>query len=145
MQLQPGQSQDVTVQFTNGSLTAGTYQGYLRIQGTQSPVVTGVPYWFGSASRIPARITILSSPTHGAVRSQQGILFRITDAQGVRISALPEVTITAGNGTVQTVLSVNDQIPGADQALVRLGAATGNNVIHIQAGDVSKDVIIPSP
>ena len=145
VRLQPGQSQDVAIQFTNSNLTPGIYQGYLRIQGTQSPTVTGVPYWFGSASRIPANITILEAPTHGAGRSQQNILFRITDAQGVGISALPEVTITSGNGVLQTVSTAYDRSPGADRAMVRLGASAGNNVIHIQAGDVSKDVTIASP
>ena len=144
IQLQPGQSQDVAIQFSNTALSPGLYQGYFRIQSTQSPVVTNVPYWFGSSSRIPARITILDSPAHGAARSQQFILFRVTDAQGVRVSALPDVTITSGNGTVQRVSYVSD-IPGAGEATVRLGASAGNNVIHIQAGDVSKDVTIATP
>ncbi|MDQ2947370.1 MAG: S8 family serine peptidase [Acidobacteriota bacterium] len=145
VQLQPGQSQDLKVQFTNSNLPAGAYQGYFQIQGTQSPVTSGVPYWYGSGSHTPANITILSAPTHGAVRSRQTIFFRITDAQGVRISALPDVTITSGGGSVLTVDSVADQIPFAGGAAVRLGAAIGNNIIHLSVGDISKDVTIPSP
>ncbi len=145
IQLQPGQSQDVTVQFTNSNLAPGAYQGYFQVQGTRSTVNTGVPYWYGSGSRTPAHITILEAPTHGATRSRQTIFFRITDAQGVRISQLPDVTITAGGGSILTVDSVSDQIPFADGALVRLGATVGDNVIHISAGGISKDITIPSP
>jgi hypothetical protein len=145
IQLQPGQSRDIAVQFTNSSLAAGTYEGYFQIQGTQSSVTSSVPYWYGSTSRIPAHITILDAPTHGATRSQQTVFFRITDAQGVRILSLPQVTITAGGGSIQDLASVDDLIPGADGVLVRLGAAPGNNVIHIEAGGISKDVTIPSP
>ncbi|MDQ6760979.1 MAG: S8 family serine peptidase [Acidobacteriota bacterium] len=145
IQLQPGQSQDVTVQFTDPSLAPGTYQGSFQIQGTQSQVTAAVPYWYGVGSRIPAYITVLDSPTNGATRSRQTILFRITDAQGIRISQLPQVSISSGGGSVLTVNSVGDQIPGADGASVRLGATAGKNVIHIEAGDISKDVTITSP
>ncbi len=145
IQLQPGQSQDVTVQFTDRSLAPGTYQGSFQIQGTKSQVTVGVPYWYGVSSRIPAYITVLDSPTNGATRSKQTIIFRITDAQGIRISQLPQVAISSGGGSVLTVDALGDQIPGADGASVRLGPTAGKNVVHIEAGDISKDVTITSP
>ncbi|MGI8741308.1 MAG: S8 family serine peptidase [Bryobacteraceae bacterium] len=144
VQLAPGQSQDLAVQFTNSGLQPGAYQGYVQIQGTQSQFMARVPYWYGRGSEIPAHLTILNAPTHGATRSQQLIVFRITDSEGVPVTQTPSVTITDGGGTVLDTQSVDDQLPGAGGTLVRLGR-TSSNTIHIELSGISKDVTITSP
>src|SRR5436305_1080382 len=45
VQLDPGASAAVAVQFAAGPLASGTYEGYINIQGSQSSVTNHVPYW----------------------------------------------------------------------------------------------------
>jgi hypothetical protein len=142
VQLAPGQSQDVSVQFTNSGLTPGSYWGFLRIQGTQNQTVTSVPYWYGVGSQTAQYVTVFNPPSSARRNSRQAIVLRITDSEGIALTAMPTVTVTSGGGSVINLFSVDGDIPGALELLVRLGAAPGDNVFHVDAGAVSKDLII---
>ncbi len=148
IQIAAGQSQALTVQLTAASLDPGTYQGFIQVQGGQSPVMAQIPYWYALASGVPAHITILNTPSCGDTPScgkaltRQTITLRVTDAQGLATSDAPTVSFTTGNGSVVRVVSIDSDVPGAFQALVRLGSAGVSDVIHFQAGGVTKDVTI---
>ncbi len=145
--LNPGQSRNVTVQFTQSGLDPGAYQGFVQVLSNQSPVLSRVPYWYASISQEAAQVTILDAPTTGiTANSTQTIYFRVTNAQGVALlDPLPVLTITSGDGRVQTLTSVDRIYPAVYQARVRLGTASGINVLHIVAGSATKDVSIQVP
>ncbi|MDP8982255.1 MAG: S8 family serine peptidase [Acidobacteriota bacterium] len=142
VQLLPGQSQDVAVQYTNSGLAPGSYWGFLQIQGSQNQTVTAVPYWYGVGSQTAQYVSVFNPPTSARRGSRQSIVLRITDAEGIALAAAPNVTITDGGGSVISLFSVDADIPGALELVVRLGPAAGNNVFHIDAGAVSKDLTI---
>jgi hypothetical protein len=142
-QLNPGQSQNISVELAGTSLDPGAYQGYLQIQGTQNQVLALVPYWYGVASQTAAYVTILDAPTNARPGSRQSIFLRPTDAAGIPVNATPTVTVISGSGTIIGITSIDDQAPGVYQLQVRVAA--GQNVFRIQSGDVSKDVTIQSP
>ena len=143
VQLNPGQSQDISVRFTGSSLDPGAYQGYLQVQGTQNSVIAMVPYWYGVPSGSATHVTVLDSPTNGRPGSAQAIIVRPVDDQGLLVSEPPKVSVTAGNGTVTAVQSVDSIVPGAYQIRVRLAA--GSNTFHIASGAAASDVVIQSP
>jgi hypothetical protein len=143
VQLDPGQSRSISVRFAGAALDPGSYQGYLQIQGTQNSVIATIPYWYGVPSGITAHLTVLDSPANGRPGSAQTIYVRPTDDQGIPVSAVPAVSVTAGNGTLTSVQSFDGVIPGAYQIRVRLAA--GNNTFHVTSGSVSADVVIQSP
>ena len=141
--LNPGQSQDISVTLTGSPLDPGAYQGYLQIQGTQNPVTATVSYWYGVPSGVAAHVTILEAPSNGSPGSTQTIFVRPVDDQGLAISDPPSVSVVAGNGTVGSVQSIDNAIPGAYQIRVRLAA--GSNTFHVASGAASTDVVIQSP
>jgi minor extracellular serine protease Vpr len=143
VQLNPGQSQSIPVEFAGTSLDPGAYQGYLQIQGTQNPVAALVPYWYGVPSQSASFLTVLDAPTNGRPGSRQDIYLRPTDAEGLPTGTPPTVTVTSGNGSLIRVDSIDSDLPGAYDILVRL--ATGQNVFHIVSGKASKDITIQSP
>jgi hypothetical protein len=141
--LNPGQSQTVSLHFTGSSLDPGAYQGYLQIQGTQNSVIAIVPYWYGVPSGAATHVTVLDSPTNGRPGSSQTIYVRPADDQGLPVTALPKVSVTAGTGTVTTVQSFDSAVPGAYRIGVRLAA--GSNTFHVTSGAASADIVIQSP
>jgi len=143
VQLNPGQSQKISVELAGASLDPGAYQGYLQIQGAQNPVVALVPYWYGIPSQTPAYVTILDAPTNGRSGSRQTIFLRPTDAQGIPVNATPTVTVASGGGSVIGITSIDDEAPGVYALQVRVAA--GQNVFRITAGSITKDVTIQSP
>ena len=143
IQLNPGQSQAISVRFTGASLDPGSYQGYLQVQGTQNSVIATVPYWYGVPSGVATHVTVLESPTNGRPGTAQAFYVRPSDDQGLPVSAPPTVSVTAGNGTVTSVQSIDSDIPGAYQIRVRL--TVGSNTFHVVSGNASSDVTIQSP
>ena len=144
--LNPGASGTVTVGFSGFGLAAGAYEGFIRVLGTNSNVEQRVPYWYGVGSTVPARITILSTPTTspkaGAVDTD-AVLFRVTDASGITVPGLqPKATVVDGGGKV---LSVNDDglfYPGVFGLTLQYGAVAGSNDFQIQVGALSQTVTI---
>ena len=138
---------DVPLTFTASGLTAGSYEGFIVVEGTVSGVETRIPYWYGVASSTPAHITVLStpdSPPQAGRTVSDAIQFRITDASGIVVSGMqPVVTVTRGGGSVLQVRSEDAFYPGVWGVDIRMGPTAGaNNVFHIVAGDLTQDVTI---
>ena len=140
--LNPGQSQNISVNFTGAALDPGAYQGYFQIQGTQNSVIANVAYWYGVPSGSATHVTVLDAPTNGNPRSVQAIVVRPDDDQGLAATP-PTVTVTSGNGTAIDVQSIDSVIPGAYQIRVRLAA--GSNTFTVASGLASTAVVIQSP
>jgi hypothetical protein len=142
--IQPGQSASVPVTFGGSGLTAGQYEGFLKIRGTVSGIEGRVPYWYGVASDVPARITPLfvkgtDEPTEyrAGARVNNAFYFRVTDASGIVIAnAQPSVTAASGGGSVISTTSVNRDLPGVYVVTVQLGVRRGDNVFRIAVGDL---------
>jgi hypothetical protein len=75
-----------------------------------------------------------------AAASEQYIVFRVTDAAGLAVHLEPAVSPTAGTGRVRTLESIDDMVPDAWVAVVRLGP--GDNTFRITAGELTKDLTI---
>ena len=143
VQLNPGQSQSISVELAGASLDPGGYQGYLQVQGTQNQVTAIVPYWYAVPSGVVSYVTVLDAPFNGPINSRQTIAVRPSDNQGLPVNNTPVVTVTSGTGRVLSIISADDSYPGVYAVSVRLAA--GTNVFHITAGAVSTDVTITSP
>jgi len=144
VQLNRGQSQNITVELAGSAVNPGAYQGVLQIQGSQSQVVSTVPYWYGVPASSPTKISVLVSVPNGPPGSRQDIYFRTIDDQGIVVAATPTVTVS-GSGRLGFVQSIDDQAPGVYHVQVRLGPLGGPTVIHIVAGNASTDITIQSP
>ncbi len=145
VQLDPGASYTLPVAFQADSLTPGTYEGFIDVQGLQSSVAAHVPYWYGVPSNTPAHITVLSSTASGTAgsRLQNAILFRVTDAIGLPVSGMqPSVTAITPGAQAGSIASVDSSIPNAFAATVRLAPQAGGNVYQIQAGNLTVSVTI---
>jgi minor extracellular serine protease Vpr len=141
--LAAGLSTQLAVQFSAAGLAAGSYEGYVTIQGSQSGVATRVPYWYAVQSNTPANITILyniGTATAGT-RQLQVILFRVTDATGIPMTVTPTVSAVSGGGQVLQVQSVASQSPYTYAISLKMGSV-GANVFRIQVGSLTKDVTI---
>ena len=143
IQLNPGQSQSISVEISGSALDPGSYQGYLQIQGTQNSVVATVPYWYGVPSGVTTHLTVLESPANGNPGSAQTFYVRPSDDQGIPVQTVPAVSVTSGKGTVTTVQSIDSAVPGVYQIRVRVAA--GSNTFHVVSGNASADVVIQSP
>jgi len=141
--IDPGQSQNISVEFSGSSLDPGAYEGYLQIQGTQNQVTAVIPYWYGVPSDTATHMTVLFAPTNANPNTRQQIVVRPTDAQGLPTSAVPSVTVTAGNARVVSVEPVDDQVPGA--YLIQVRVTAGTNVVHVVSGKAAADITIQSP
>ncbi len=140
VQLDPGQSQDVTVQLSGDGLPSGAYQGTIQIQPSQTSTLTAVPYWYGIGSGTAQFITVLEPPSSGTRNSVVSVYFRVTDSIGIPVDSNPKITVTSGSGSVVSVSSIDSSFPAVFQARLRLG--TGTNVYHITAAGLAADVTI---
>lgn len=115
------------------------------VAGANGTVETRVPYWYGVTSATPVQITDLDSTTSGRRGSlkQDALTFHITDAAGVPITSVtPQVTVTAGGGSVVSVSSQDSSAPGLFSVTVRLGSVAGTNTFHVVAGNIAADFFI---
>lgn len=143
--LAAGASMDVPIVWNASGLAPGPYEGSLSITAASSGTQTNIPYWYAVASTTPAHITILSSITSARRRSIQtdAILFRITDAAGLPLAgAQPQATAVSGGGTVRSLVSHDDEVPGMFGINVQMGTAAGTNLFRVQIGDLTADVPI---
>jgi hypothetical protein len=143
--VQPGQSASVPITFSGSGLTAGQYEGFLKIRGTVADIEERVPYWYGVASNVPATITPLyvkgkdDFPTKykAGTRVNNAIYFRVIDASGIIIAnAQPTVTAFSGGGSVISTISVDRSFPGVFSVSVQLGVPGGDNVFRIKVGNL---------
>lgn len=145
IELAPGASSVVPVNFTANGLGAGEYDGFIEIQGALSTAASRVPYWHAVGSGQPRRITVISASTSGAAGTvvTNAVLFRVTDEVGLPVTGvLPTISTVSGGGEFAG-LRVFSSAPYLYGANLRLGLASGNNVFRIQAGEIVRDVTIP--
>ena len=144
LQLDPGQSAEVKVEFAGLNLPAGSYEGYVQIQGTQSPVASRVAYWYGIPSQEPAYLQILDTPTSGRRNGTGYIYVRFLDAAGLPVTAGVDASIAASTDLkIESVDSNDADIPGSFVITVRFSNVRGSQAMHIQMGDIGQDVTIP--
>ncbi|MFN7997204.1 MAG: S8 family serine peptidase [Bryobacteraceae bacterium] len=138
---------DLGLSFTVAGLTAGEYEGFVVIEGTNSGIQTRVPYWYGVASSTAAHITVLyapPTPPKAGSTVPDAIMFRITDTSGIDITSVrPSVTVSSGGGSVLSINSQDVFYPGVWSVDVRIGPSSGGtNTYHIVAGSIAQDVTI---
>lgn len=142
VQLAPGASKSVQVEFAASGLTAGSYQGYLQVQGTQSPIAARIPYWYAVPTGVPAFVQVFNPPSTGRAGATVELDFRFLDASGLPVTDGVDSSVIAG-GTVVSFESDDIDAPGLFIARVRLPrTASGPTVLHIQFGTAGTDVSI---
>jgi len=80
--LNPGASAQIAVNFSASALGPGQYEGYILVADTSTGREAHVPYWYGVPSNTPAFITVLNA-NQGSVQTQSGqdsVLFRVIKA-----------------------------------------------------------------
>ncbi len=145
VELAPGAAIGIPISWSATGLAPGAYEGFVTVTGADSGTVIKIPYWYAATSGTPAHLTILESISSGRRGSPQSdaVLFRITDASGVPLTGVqPDISVTAGSGSVLGVHSYDSEIPGVFGIDVRLSQLRGVNVFRIQAGEVVKEISI---
>ncbi len=142
LQLAPGQSADVGVLFAASGLPRGVYQGFLQIQGTQSPVTGRVPYWYGVPTQAARYIQILSSPTASVRRNATfEIEFRALDTNGVPVTdGIDSSSITGAE--VISLESSDSDIPGSFLVRLRAPAVRGPLALQLTVGNAGSPVSV---
>lgn len=144
--LAPGASQTVHVQLAGTGLSSGEYDGFLAVTGTQTSVVTRVPYWFGVPGNAVSNISPLlyepySDGSPYNVGDMATIIIRTTDLIGMPFDAgAPKASSTGVRGLA--TVSPTGNIPGTYEVDVRVGRpdANGLNVITLTSGSVSTEL-----
>lgn len=142
--LPPGGTAAVAVAWPGRLLEAGTFEGYVVVEGQTTGTVARVPYWRASTTREPARITLMFSAgqaRRGRIVSD-AILFRVVDESGALAQADPVVEVADGGGAVLRVNNYDADVPGVYGVTVGLGFLAGNNVFRIRAGNAEALVTI---
>jgi minor extracellular serine protease Vpr len=145
VQLAPGASLELPVEWRADNLTAGGHEGYLRIVAATTGAEARVPYWYGVTSGVPSEVSIIDVTGSGRRNSalRDAVLFRVLDAAGLPVAnADVHVTAVSGGGAAQPAVSYDSEVPGLYSLTVRLGPLAGANVFRIRAGDAVQDVSI---
>jgi subtilisin family serine protease len=139
--LEPGASATVPVNFSASGLAPGEYDGFVEIQGSRSTLVSRVPYWHGVSSREARYITLIQTRASGRPGSSSNLVFRVTDEAGVPYStSLPFIRVLGGGGTAGRPTVLDGAL--AYGSTLTLGTLPGSNVFRIQVGDLTKDVTV---
>jgi hypothetical protein len=141
--LAPGESKSVTVGLSASGLAAGQYQGFLVVRSSTSDAAARIPWWYGVPSEEVAALTIGRVPEDGSPSSQKTFYVRPTDASGLPVDVVPEVTVAAGDGSVEDVTK-SAFFRGFFAVRVRLGATPGINTFAISARGATTTVSIPT-
>ncbi len=136
LQLDPGQSQSVGVQFAADQLGGGVYQGFVQIQGTQSAIAGRVPYFFAVPTQVPVYIQILDAPTTVRRGNTFDIEFRVLDASGVPVSDGVNTSILSG-ATALGVQSSDSDVPGSYLMHIQAPLTRGSLALEFKLGDAS--------
>jgi subtilisin family serine protease len=145
VRLETGASVSLPVSLAAETLPPGEYEGFISIQGTNSSIISRIPYWYGVSGGLPANITVLYSAPNATAGSRvtDAVIFRVTDSAGLPIPNLtPLVTVISGDAVVTAVRSRDSIIPNTFGISARLGPKPGNNVFHIEVGNLTKDVTV---
>ncbi|MCC7497947.1 MAG: S8 family serine peptidase [Bryobacterales bacterium] len=143
LQLDGGASASVAVRFTASDLTSGEYQGYVVVRGTQTDLITRVPYWFavpGAPKYIPLLLTPTTSRRAG---STDTFYFQVLDANGIGLpDSQPEVTTDTTGASVRSVVPDEVEVPGGFEVSVRYSRTPGVNNFTVKAGDITATVSV---
>jgi minor extracellular serine protease Vpr len=143
LELQPGDSGQVTVRLQGSNLAPQTHEGFIEIRSTQTDVVARVPYWYGVTGGRAASITVAEAPNSGRPGSTQDFYVRVLDGSGLPLSEPAEVAVIRGEGAqVRRVASAEDRYPGFYRVQVRLGPSAGDNVFEVVSGAARTRVTI---
>ncbi|MGH9667689.1 MAG: S8 family serine peptidase, partial [Bryobacteraceae bacterium] len=119
-----GQTAQVTVQLTGSMPVAGSYQGFISVQGGGSPL--RIPYLYSVTDGVPySFLPLPSSEFVGDVNGQTTLTFKVTDKYGVPV---PNVQVdfqpTIGGGSISQASPATDSL-GIAAAQVNLGSQPG--------------------
>jgi subtilisin family serine protease len=148
VQLDPGASASIPVQFQANAAAPGAYDGFIGIQGTLASAASRVPFWYGVPSNQPAHITVLYNVGNDGAQSagsrlSQAVVFRVSDAAGLPVSGLvPSVKAASSGAQASGLSSLDSVVPNAYTFNARLSVLPGSNVFQIQAGPVTTTVTI---
>ena len=131
------------MRFTASDLTSGEYQGYVVVRGTQTDLITRVPYWFavpGAPKYIPLLLTPTTSRRAG---STDTFYFQVLDANGIGLpDSQPEVTTDTTGASVRSVVPDEVEVPGGFEVSVRYSRTPGVNNFTVKAGDITATVSV---
>ncbi|MBI4908570.1 MAG: S8 family serine peptidase [Acidobacteria bacterium] len=141
--LEAGASETVKFSWTNTTVNAGAYQGFLEITGGPGGTAR-VPYWTAVRGKDVNSISVIWQYEEGTPGGVAGIWFRNIDTAGLSLlDPTPEVTVESGGGSVvSTEILGPPENTGVYLTTVRLGTRIGNNVFKIRVGGVEKLVTI---
>lgn len=141
--LEAGASQTVKVSWTNTTVSAGAYQGFLEITGGEGGTAR-VPYWTAIRGKDVKNVSIIWSSESGLPGSLAGFMFRTIDSAGLSLlDPTPEVVSQSiGASVVSTEPLPPPDNTGVYFTTVRLSSRTGDNVFKVTVGGVEKTVII---
>ncbi len=142
VRIDAGSAKAITVSLQGNQLSAGQYEGFVSVRSTRTDVETRVPFWYGVPSNVARQITVFDAPTSGRRLSEVSFLFRPLDAVGIPTTDAPAITAVAGEGTVISTESLDDDVPGLYETVVRLGPTGVDNVFEIRVGKTVTSVLI---
>jgi hypothetical protein len=125
LDLEPGREATVTVQLTGERPEPGAYDGYVLIEGGQTPL--RAPFLYLVSDGVPDTYFYLFGNGYTGSPNEEGIKleFRITDRYGVPLPDLDVVfRVTRGNGRI-TFADETTDVVGKAAAVVSLGSASG--------------------
>ncbi|MBC8164532.1 MAG: S8 family serine peptidase [Bryobacteraceae bacterium] len=138
-----GGSREISFTFSGSEVPSGQYSGFFVIRGTASDSEARVPYWFGIPSQIVNSINVAALPEFSSPLATEQILVRPTDGSGFPIEIRPKVTVVEGDGQIGQIV-FDRQSVGFYDVTLKMGALPGNNVFDIEAGGVTKRIVIPT-
>jgi len=135
--VEPSSTATLNVAFSAGGLAPGTYQGFIRIQDTNTGIESRIPYWYAVQGTAPATFVVLSArPSAPRPGNTVRVYIRIHDRAGLAITEPePSVTPLTGGGTVDSVESGARDYPNSWLLNLRTGTRPGPNTFQIQVGD----------
>jgi hypothetical protein len=146
--LAPGASETINVTMTGSGLTPGSYDGYLSVTGSQSPVSTRVAYWFGVPGNTVQNMSILNQNELDGVAGTPGesdlfIYVRYTDAAGLPVAGDPPTVVAQAPRSRVTKIAPAGDIPGTYEIDIQLGRTSYTyDEFDISAGSVNVPVFI---
>jgi subtilisin family serine protease len=136
--LSPGDRAWILALFNNAGVTAGAYQGFIRVRQEGKDIDARIPYWLAVRSDEPAQVAFVEQPFSGAPGSTVRVLFRVFDASGLPMTTPePRISVVSGAGEVVS-LSPSTSLPNIWVGRVKLGASDRINGFKIEAGTISR-------
>ncbi|MBN9658542.1 MAG: S8 family serine peptidase [Acidobacteria bacterium] len=138
-----GASTDVVVSWNGAGMTAGAYQGAITITSANTGKTSRVPYWFASSTGTPVSLNMMYSAGSVSRNRWTTVYFRVLDAAGLALNSVnPTISIVSGGGAIGRVVNDDANWPGIYEVSIHPGAAPGDNVFRLQAGDATLNFTI---